>query len=248
MKSGVVNEYVDSPKLELRLPENVDAGFAIRDIHREYLDTDSVTQFCGNGLEFSLAARNQHQVRARRSELSRRGRTDALGPTRYDDGLVFENHWRSVSGLAGVAFVDGGQVRRSKRPSGRIETWPIRMLLSPGRANLEAKVSFDLPPERRLPAVNFEYLGIENCHGHRRIRTRGLIRGNVLWSNVELAAFAFFGLSKPIDSEAQVRQYPLLDDVVQEYGVRVEGLFRQDDALIEGFVVANGCIPFAVPK
>jgi hypothetical protein len=92
MKSGVINEYVDSTKLELRFLENVNAGLGIRDIHRKNLDTGIVAQFCGNRFQVSSIASDQHQVRASVSKFACRGRTDALGPTGDNHRLVFEDH------------------------------------------------------------------------------------------------------------------------------------------------------------
>ena len=44
-----------------------------------------------------------------------------------------------------------------------------------------------------------------------------------------------------IDGQAQVRQHLVIDDVVEEHGVRVEGFLRQDDAVFAGkcFVVTD---------
>lgn len=44
--------------------------------------------------------------------------------------------------------------------------------------------------------------------------------------------------SEPVDLKAQVRQDIIIDDVVEKYGIRIECVPRQDDAIIEIFAFA----------
>jgi hypothetical protein len=43
---------------------------------------------------------------------------------------------------------------------------------------------------------------------------------------------------KPVDLEAEVRQNVVIDDIVEKYGIRIECVPRQDDAIIEIFAFA----------
>jgi len=50
-----------------------------------------------------------------------------------------------------------------------------------------------------------------------------------------------------IDLETQVRKYVIVDDVIEEYGIRIEGLFRQNYAIIKRFgLAANGYYPIGL--
>ncbi len=108
---------------------------------------------------------------------------------------------------------------------------------------LETQVAFDLLPQRRFPAINFEYVRIQYCNWHRCVGLDHFVRCYVLRTYIKLAGPAFFGLSKTVDSETQVWQYLVINDVVEKHGVGVEGFFRQDDAFIKGFVLANRFVP-----
>ena len=50
-----------------------------------------------------------------------------------------------------------------------------------------------------------------------------------------------------IDFETQVGKHVVVDNVIKEYGIRVESFFRQDDAIIKCFgFVANGYCPIGL--
>lgn len=108
---------------------------------------------------------------------------------------------------------------------------------------LETDIAPDLLPPARLPAVNLELLGIERRLGQRGVGRQRLVRRNILGKQLELVVLAFRRRRQTIDGETQVRQHFVIDDVIEENGIRVEGFFRQDDALIKGFVAANGSGP-----
>jgi hypothetical protein len=50
---------------------------------------------------------------------------------------------------------------------------------------------------------------------------------------------------EPVDLEAQVRQNVVIDDIVEEYGIGIECVPGQDDAVVEIFAFAadNATLP-----
>ena len=107
---------------------------------------------------------------------------------------------------------------------------------------LKADETLYLAPERRLPAVHFELLGIELGCGKRGIGLSCLV-GDVFGSHLELA-FALVGsVREAVYGQAQVRQHLVIDDVVEEYGIRVERVLRQDYTVIECAVFADSGVP-----
>ena len=98
---------------------------------------------------------------------------------------------------------------------------------------LKADDALHSPQERRLPAIDFELLRVE-FHGRQRgVRAQRLVRRSVLRPQFQAAPAAVGTVGQSVDREAQVGQNLVIDDVVQEYGIRVEGVLRQDDAIIE---------------
>jgi hypothetical protein len=89
------------------------------------------------------------------------------------------------------------------------------------RDNLKADDTFHPAPERRLPAIE------------RRVRADPLVCGNILGPQLESPSFLICSIGEAVDSETQVRQDLVIDDVVKKDGVRIEGFLRQDDAIIE---------------
>jgi hypothetical protein len=51
------------------------------------------------------------------------------------------------------------------------------------------------------------------------------------------------GLGQTVHCQAQVRQDIIVNDILQENRIRIEGFLVQNDAIIKGFVVANGTVP-----
>ena len=49
--------------------------------------------------------------------------------------------------------------------------------------------------------------------------------------------FALARRCQAIDGKAQIRQYVVVDDVVEKYRVRVEGVLRQDDTVVKCLVL-----------
>ena len=86
-------------------------------------------------------------------------------------------------------------------------------------------------------------LGIELRGGHRRVRRDRFVGSAVLGPQLEPAPAAIGPFGQPVDGEAEVRKYLVVDDVVEEYGIRVESVFRQDDTIVKCAVLADLCVP-----
>ncbi len=112
---------------------------------------------------------------------------------------------------------------------------------------LESDIALDPFPQGRFPSVHFKYIRVERRDGHGCVRINGFVcRRNVFRSKIQFAGFSIAGLGQAVHGETQVRQYLIVNDIVEKNGVRVEGIFRQDDAVVRienGFVVANGSDP-----
>jgi hypothetical protein len=109
--------------------------------------------------------------------------------------------------------------------------------------DLKADDSLHLPPQRRLPAFHFELLGIEFYGGQRRVRADPLVCGSILRPQLEAALSPFRSIGEAIDRQAQVRQDLVIDDIVKKDGIRIEGFLREDDAVFEWPVLADGGVP-----
>jgi hypothetical protein len=111
------------------------------------------------------------------------------------------------------------------------------------QGGLETNITLELAPERGLPAVNFELLGIELRGRHRRIGRYRFVRGALMGSYLEPALAAVGAIGEPVDGQTQVREDLVIDDIVEEYGIRIEGVLRQDDAIVKCAVLADLCVP-----
>jgi hypothetical protein len=58
---------------------------------------------------------------------------------------------------------------------------------------------------------------------------------------------AIAGGVQAIDRQAEIRQYVVVDDIVEEDGVGVECVPVEDDAIVECVVLANGELPAFKP-
>ena len=110
-------------------------------------------------------------------------------------------------------------------------------------ADLKADDSFHLTPERRLPAFDFQLLGIELYRRQRRIGADLLGATSVFGPQFEPALPPVRCSGQAVYGETQVGQDPVIDDIVEKYGIRVEGLLRQDDAIIKWPVLADNDLP-----
>lgn len=108
------------------------------------------------------------------------------------------------------------------------------------RDRLEAEIALDLLPQAGLPAVDVELIGIKGCDWHRRVRADYLIRRYIFRAQIKPPGFLLARVGKPINGKTQIRQYIVIDDIVQEHGVRIERVLGQNDAIIKGFVVTYG--------
>ena len=111
------------------------------------------------------------------------------------------------------------------------------------QGDLKADNALHPAPERRLPAIDLELLGIEPYCRQRRVRANLFVRGNILWPQLELAFLLDCPVGKAVDRKAQVGQDLVIDDIVQKDGIRIEGFLRKDDAIIECPVLADGDVP-----
>lgn len=106
---------------------------------------------------------------------------------------------------------------------------PIRPLAL--KSCSESEVAAEFSPPGRLPAIDLELFGIQLRNGHRRRRV--YLLGNVVRTHLQPAGGALVGRVQAIDGKTQVWQYLVINDVVQEYGVRVKNVPVEHDALIE---------------
>lgn len=98
-------------------------------------------------------------------------------------------------------------------------------------------------PERRLPAIDFELFRIQSYRWQGRIGANLIVRGSILGPQLELSSTAIGSVGKAVDRETQVGQDLVVDDIVEKDGIRVEGFLRQDDAIVECAVLADGDLP-----
>ena len=110
------------------------------------------------------------------------------------------------------------------------------------RVDLKADDPLHLAPEGRLPAVDLELLRIELHGRHRGVGAHLLVRG-ILGSQFEPASPLVRSVGETIDSKAQVGKDLVIDDIVKKDGIRVEGILRQNDAIIECPVLADSDVP-----
>src|SRR5210317_1971413 len=99
--------------------------------------------------------------------------------------------------------------------------------------DLKADNPLHLAPERRLPALDLELLRIELYGRQRGVRADLLVSGRILGPQLESAFPPVCSIGETVDGKTQVGQDLVIDDIVHENGIRVEGLLRQDDAIIE---------------
>jgi len=111
------------------------------------------------------------------------------------------------------------------------------------QGDLKADDSLHLAPKRRLPAFHFELLGVELYCRQRRVGANLLVCGNILRPQLEPALPPLRCVRETIDRQAEVRQDLVIDDIVKKDGIRVEGFLREDDAVFEWPVLADGGVP-----
>ena len=111
------------------------------------------------------------------------------------------------------------------------------------RADLKADDSLHPAQEGRFPAFDFELLGIEFDIRQRSVGAEPLARTSVRGMHLEPAFSPVRRSGKAVYSKTQAGQNVVIDDIVKKYGVRVEGILRQDDAIIEWPVLADSDLP-----
>ena len=85
-------------------------------------------------------------------------------------------------------------------------------------------------------------LGIEVRDRHSRIGIWFVVRG-VFGTHFEVRGMDGTRIGQTVDGETQVRQHVIVDDVVEEHGIRIEGVLRQDDAIVECSVLSDDRSP-----
>ena len=83
---------------------------------------------------------------------------------------------------------------------------------------------------------------IEACNRHRGIGSNDFVRRYVLRTQLQFALLAITRVIQTIDREAQIRQDFVIDNIIKKNSVRIERFLGQNDAIIKGFVVANGFV------
>jgi hypothetical protein len=109
--------------------------------------------------------------------------------------------------------------------------------------DLKADNALHPAPQRRLPAIDFELFRIEFYGGQSRIGASLLVCSSILGPQLEPASAPIGSVGQPVDRETQVGQDRVVDDIVEKNGIRIEGFLRQDDAIIECAVLADGDLP-----
>ena len=83
----------------------------------------------------------------------------------------------------------------------------------------------------------------------RAFRTLGVVALITLLSlavgagRAEAGPITVSSVGQSIDRQTQVRQDLVVDDIVHEYCVRVEGFARQNDAFVKSLILANSAGP-----
>ena len=108
-----------------------------------------------------------------------------------------------------------------------------------GASSLEADITFELAPERGLPAVYFELFGVEARRRHRRIGRDRIICGVLSGTHLKPAFATVSTIRKAVHCQTEIRKDLIVDDIVEKHGIRVEGVFRQDDTIIKCVVLAD---------
>ena len=97
---------------------------------------------------------------------------------------------------------------------------------------LESQVACQLLPETRLPAIYFKNLRVERCNRHGSGCFDLFIRC-IFRSQLHLLLVAFTGRVQAVNSKTEIREHFIIDDVVEEYGIRIECILCQDDTIIK---------------
>lgn len=111
---------------------------------------------------------------------------------------------------------------------------------------LESDITLDFFPPTRLPAVHIELIRIERSNRHSRIGFHGFVSGDVFRPQLESTIFRIAGFGQAIDGQSQAGKYIVVDNIVEEHGLRVERLRRQDYAIVKAFVFTDGPNPTGI--
>ena len=101
------------------------------------------------------------------------------------------------------------------------------------RGDLKADNALHPAPERRLPTFDFQLLRVQLYRRQGSVRADLIVCSGIFGPQLEPSLASVCTIGEAVDCKTQVGQNLVIDDVVQEHGIRVEGLLRQDDAIIE---------------
>ena len=74
-------------------------------------------------------------------------------------------------------------------------------------------------------------LGVERCVRQVCIGFRFVVGGDFFRPKLERLAHACVG--QAVDGKTQIGKHLIVDDIVQEYRIRIENVLRQNDALVK---------------
>jgi hypothetical protein len=100
----------------------------------------------------------------------------------------------------------------------------------------EPEISADLSPQRGFPAINLELLGVEGCFRKCPGRLNDFVLCRVFGWQFHITIDR---RSQAVDRQTELGQNLVADDVIMEYGFRIEGLFIQNDAVGMFLFLAN---------
>lgn len=110
-------------------------------------------------------------------------------------------------------------------------------------AVLKADIALDLQPDRRLPTVHLELLGIILCFRHHARCVACFFRGRLLRIDVEQSCVDIPGFDQSVDRQGGVREDIVVDNIIEKDRIRVERVRPQNDALCEVLILTDDPAP-----
>ena len=109
---------------------------------------------------------------------------------------------------------------------------------------LEADVALELSPEGGFPTVYFQLFGVQDSNRHC-CRGQHCVVGRIVGPQFHFLTPAVGRVGQSVDGQAEIRQHIIVNNVIKEYGVRIEGFLVQNDTIGEYLFVTDG---FALPE
>lgn len=85
-------------------------------------------------------------------------------------------------------------------------------------------------PQAGFPSIDFEVFRVQPCDWHGRRRQVCFV-GGIFGPHIKRAFATFAVCIQAVNRQTKKRQYVVVDDVIEKNGIRIEGIFRKDDAL-----------------